>query len=558
MLTVFSIGAEIPDCQVCVVGAGPVGIALALACEERGMSVLVLESGREQPEGFSAALTAGHRVNPVRHATPEIAICRGLGGTSRWWGGRCVPFDDVDLAARPHVAEAAWPITHEEVSRWYSAAAEFFGIGSARFVAEYQPRRELGNICFDQLERWAPEINAGVRHRLQLARSSRVTVMLGATVTEIGLSPDGCRVSGLTLADAEGKVRIEPQNVVLACGGLETTRLLLSEQQRRPDAFGGPGGSLGRYYMGHISGKIADLVLSDPSAAAEHDFFVDTGAFVRRRLTLTPEAQMRERLLNIAFWADNPPFHRSAHRKGVLSLVWLALAIVPMGRLLASEAIRVGHVGPRPHRWARHVWNVLGSPFATLADIAAIVRARFLSLPRKPGFLMRDRGGRYALHYHAEHAPNHLSSVKLSTASDALGLPFLDIDLQYTERDARSVLRAHEVLDSALRAVGLGKLEYHCAPAQARIASILQQACDGFHQIGTTRMGATPAEGVVDANCRVHGVENLFIASSSVFPTSGQASPTFVAVALALRLAGHLFQTIGARSRKGMTEGAVV
>jgi choline dehydrogenase-like flavoprotein len=558
MLTAFSIGAPIPECQVCVVGAGPVGIALALACQEHGMSVLVLESGREQPEEFSAALTAGHRVNPVRHATPEIAICRGLGGTSRWWGGRCVPFDDVDFAARPHVAEAAWPITHEEVSRWYSAAAEFFGIGSARFVAELQPGTELGNIFFDQLERWTPEINAGVRHRLQLARSSRITVMLGATVTEIGLSPDGRHVSWLTLGNAEGKVRIEPENVVLACGGLETTRLLLREQQRRPDAFGGAGGSLGRYYMGHISGKIADLVLSDPTTAAAHDFFLDTGVFVRRRLTLTPEAQMRERLFNIAFWADNPPFHGSGHRKGVLSLVWLALAIVPIGRLLASEAIRVGHVGPRPHRWARHLWNVLGSPFATLADIAAIVRARFLSSPRKPGFLMRDHGGRYALHYHAEHAPNHLSRVKLSTASDALGLPFLDIDLQYTERDARSVLRAHEVLDTALRAAGYGKLEYHCAAAQARLASILQQACDGFHQIGTTRMGAIPAEGVVDANCRVHGVENLFIASSSVFPTSGQASPTFVAVALALRLAGHLFQTIGARSRKATTEGAVV
>jgi choline dehydrogenase-like flavoprotein len=557
MLTAFSIREAIPDCQVCVVGAGPVGIALALACEERGMSVLLLESGREQPEEFSAALTAGHRVDRARHATPEIAVCRGLGGTSRWWGGRCVPFDDIDFAIRPQFAEAAWPIAHEELSRWYPPAAEFFGIGSARFVVEDEPRRKLSNIRFDQLERWAPEIDVGRRHRLRLAGSSRITVMLGATVTEIGLSQDGRRVSSLTLADAEGRVLIEPQSVVLACGGLETTRLLLWEQQRQPDAFGGPGGSLGRYYMGHISGKIADLILSDTTAAAAHDFFLDTGAFARRRFTLAPEAQLREQVLNIAFWTDNQPFHRPEHRKGVLSLVWLALAIVPLGRLLVSEGVRVSHVGPRPHNWARHMWNVLGSPFATLADIVAIVRARFLSSPRKPGFLMRDRRGCYALHFHSEHAPNRLSRVKLSTARDALGLPFLHIDLAYTERDARSVLRAHEVLDNALRAAGVGRLEFYHPQSEARLASVLQQARDGFHQIGTTRMAATSADGVVDTNCRVHGVENLFIASSSVFPSSGQASPTFAAVALALRLAGHLSQSIGVRSRKATTERAV-
>jgi choline dehydrogenase-like flavoprotein len=546
MLMTFSSRAEIPDRDVCVVGAGPVGIALALACEELGLSVLLLESGREELDPFPAALTAGHIVDPAHHATPEVAICRRLGGTSRWWGGRCVPFDDIDFAARPHVADAGWPITHDEISRWYPGAAEFFGIGPARFVAAVEPWTGLGDVRFDQLERWTPELDAGVRHRMRLAGSSQIAVMLSATVTKIDFSEDGRRVMALTLEDAERKVRIKPARVVLACGGLETTRLLLSGQLRRPDAFGGRDGPLGRGYMGHISGKIADLILSDPGAAAAHDFFLDDGAFVRRRFTIAPETQLRERLLNVAFWADNKPFHRPDHRKGVLSLVWLALAIAPIGRLLASEAIRISHVGPRPHRWMRHAWNVLRSPFATFADILAILRARFLSSPRKPGFLLRDRGGRYALHYHSEHAPSSLSRVKLATAQDALGLPFLHIELGYDERDAKSVLRAHEVLDNALRRAGLGKLEYHEPLPQARLASILQQATDGFHQIGTTRMGVTPADGVVDTDCHVHGVENLFVASSSVFPSSGQASPTFVAVALALRLAAHLSRTIGA------------
>jgi choline dehydrogenase-like flavoprotein len=539
MLTSFARQDSIPNCDICVVGAGPVGIALALACERNGRSVLVLESGHEQPDRFAATLTAGHVVDAGRHAAPDIAICRGLGGTSRWWGGRCVPLDDVDFAKRPHLPDAAWPIAHQEISRWYEAAACFFGIDPSRFTAAPAPLAAFGDVRCDQFERWAPEIDAGRKHRSQLAKSRCVTVMMGATVTELLLAEDGRRVVGLTLGDTNRTVRIAPRRVVLASGGLETTRLLLRAQQMRPSLFGGHDGPLGRGYMGHISGKIADLVLADPKAVAAYDFFMDEGVFARRRFTLKPEAQLRDSLLNIAFWIDNPPFYQFGHRNGVLSLVWLALTIAPLGRLLVSEGVRVSHVGPAPHRWASHLWNVMRSPLSTLREIAVISRARLLSTPRRPGFLLTSSDGRYALHYHAEQAPTRASRIRLCDRKDALGLPFLDIDLRYTETDARSVLQAHELLDRSLRQSGLGRLEYR-VPAEARIASILQQASDGYHQIGTTRMGLRPEDSVVDAECRVHGVDNLYVSSSSVFPTSGQANPTFAAVALALRLAAHL------------------
>ncbi|MFB9265475.1 GMC oxidoreductase [Bradyrhizobium erythrophlei] len=534
-----------------MVGAGPVGIALALACERHGLSVLVLESGHEQPDRLAATLTAGHVVNVRHHAAADIAMCRGLGGTSRWWGGRCVPFDDVDFARRPHLPGSAWPIPHQEIARWYEEAAVFFGIEPARFANAVAPWAEFGDVRCDRLERWTPEIDAGRRHRSQLAESQRVTVLLGATVTELHFAKHCDRVAALTVGDTKSKVRIEPPRVVLACGGLETTRLLLQAQQGRPHLFGGRDGPLGCGYMGHISGKIADLILADPSSAGVHDFFLDEGVFARRRFTLKAEAQMREELLNIAFWADNPPFHLPGHGNGLLSLVWMALAIAPIGRLLVAEGVRVSHVGPRPHRWARHAWNVLRSPVSTLREITAVLRARLLSSPRRPGFLVRSSDGRYALHYHAEHAPNDSSRLRLSDRRDTLGLPFLDIELLYAERDAQSVLRAHELLDRSLRRAGLGHLEYR-EPPEARITSILQQAADGYHQTGTTRMGMTPKDGVVDATCRVQGIDNLYISSSSVFPTSGQANPTFATVALAIRLATHL----AAELRKSSLEPA--
>lgn len=539
MLIPFSTAGNIPDCDVCIVGAGPVGIALALACERRGLSVLVIESGQEAPDRFAAALAAGHAVNAQHHAPTAIAMHRGFGGTSRWWGGRCVPLDDIDFTRRPHVSGPAWPIAHSDIVAWHEPAAEFFGIAAARFVAPAGPWNEFGDARCDQLERWTPEIDAGARHRAHLTASASITVLLGATVTELHLSEDGRRIDALTVADAHRRTVIKPERIALACGGLETTRLLLHAQQRRPELFGGTDGALGRGYMGHLSGKIADLVLADPTAVSVHDFFLDQNVFVRRRLTLKKEAQLRERLLNIAFWADNPPLFAAGHGNGVLSMAWLALAIPSVGRRLVAEGVRLNHVGPAPHQWLHHIGNVGRAPFSTAREIAAILHARLLSSPRKPGFLTKSRNGRYALHYMAEQAPNRESRVTLSSRSDALGLPFLDIDLRYTNADVQSALRAHDVLDRSLQQAGLGRLEYRDAP-DARPTRIMQQATDGYHQVGTTRMGLTAQDSVVDADCRVHGISNLYVSSSSVFPGSGQANPTFVAVALAMRLAAHL------------------
>ena len=364
MLTSFARHDTIPDCDVCVVGAGPVGIALALACERSGMSVLVLESGHEQPDPFAAALTAGHGVDAERHAAAGIAICRGLGGTSRWWGGRCVPLDDIDFAQRPHVPNAAWPIPHQEISRWYEAAASFFGIGPARFTAARASSATFGDVRSDQLERWTPEIDAGRRHRTQLANSRRITVMMGATVTELLLAEDGRRVIGLTLGDTNRTVHIAPRRVVLACGGLETTRLLLRAQQQRPSLFGGRDGPLGRGYMGHASGKIADLVLADPAAATAYDFFVDDGVYARRRFTLKPEAQA----------AGQTPQHRVLDRQSPLP------PIRPSQRSPVARLARARHradrptacVGRRSGKPCRAGAAPVGQPFMERDAIAAV------------------------------------------------------------------------------------------------------------------------------------------------------------------------------------------
>lgn len=114
-----------------------------------------------------------------------------------------------------------------------------------------------------------------------------------------------------------------------------------------------------------------------------------------------------------------------------------------------------------------------------------------------------------------------------------------EISYGFEEVDVDSVIRTHEVLDTWLRKTGCGSLRYWF-PKEQLPGRVLDQGRDGLHQVGTTRIGSSPAEGVVDGSLKVWGTRNLYVCASSAFPTSGQANPTFLLVAFALRLAEHL------------------
>lgn len=533
--------APVPD--VCIVGAGPVGIATALGCAERGLKVLLLESGGQKDDRRVAALSRAQLSNPARHAPMSVAVRRALGGTSAWWGGRCVPFDPIDFEVRPWVDNARWPVDFSALKPWLIEATDFFACGPAEYESGITPWR-LEDAAFSHLERWAPTRDAFQLHGRRLAELG-VKVLTHATVTDIRTDDASGAVTGLAVSSRDGPRVLKARHYVIACGGLETTRLLLNAQKTRPHLFGGPDGPLGRYYAGHISGKIADLVFNDSDDARHADFFLDRGVFARRRFTLPAGVQWREALLNTAFWIDNPPFHNPAHGNGALSLIWMALAIPPIGRSVLSDGVRLSHVGPRPHAWAAHLRNVFRAPLRVIRDVLGMLRMRLLDRPQRPGFLIHSSDGRYALHYHSEQTPYEASRVHLTDETDDAGVFRLHIDLRFREEDAERIVRAHEVLDRALRTAQVGHLVFK-ATGDERVTSVMEQAADGFHQTGLTRMSDDPTKGVVDADCAVHGIGNLNIASSSVFPTSGQANPTLLAVALGLRLAARLAKLGGA------------
>lgn len=531
---------------VCVVGSGPVGLAMAVDLARRGIDVLLLESGGKTANGAVQALSAAHIVDPDRHDDMGIAVSRQLGGSSNLWGGRCIPFDPIDFESRDYVP-TLWPIGASDLAPYWERAVAATASGAPVYSADTPLVPPDGIFSDTALERW---VNIQATQDVfadEIANNPHLHVRTLATMTQIHVDDTG-RVEAIDIAHSlSGEtVKVPITHLVIAAGGIESARLLLSAQRQNENLFGGSEGALGRYYMGHVIGEIADVVFRSPATAEAMDFYVDShGSYVRRRFVPSARVQRDHRLLNSAFWPVVPPVADLRHRSSILSAVYLTLAFGPVGRLIVAEAIRRRHVRDKPQDVLAHFGNMMTGLPSAIAFAANFFRKRFGGPQRLPGFFIHNKANRYGLAYHSEQLPNRESRVWLDGGTDRLGMPKLAIDLRFLPEDAASIVRTHELLGDWLEKHELGQIEYRC-PLDQREEAVLRLAAHGTHQIGLTRMGTNRMDAVVDAHLSTFDVPNLYVASCSVLPTSGQANPTLTAIALSLRLADRLASGIAA------------
>jgi choline dehydrogenase-like flavoprotein len=364
-----------------------------------------------------------------------------------------------------------------------------------------------------------------------------ISLLCGAMVTDLSLNPGATAATRAHIMLGGRSSAVTARRFAIAGGGLKSTRLLLSIQRRHADLFGGADGPLGRAYAGHLTGSIANIVLTSPQDFAHLDLRLDNGTYVRRRFTISAAAQTEHRLLNTAFYLGNPPYHDYQHRSGTLSALFLAMRLPVLGRRLASAETHNRNRGAGWRTFPRHAGNSARQPVRTVRDLTGIVRRRLVDDLRMNVFVVPNARGVYALQFHAEQTCHPDNRVDVIDRRSTDGLAGVQVSFQYSAQDIDSVVRAHELLDDRLRATGRGYLSYH---QTSRHAAVHAQAGDGFHQIGSTRMSDDLSTGVVDKDCKVHRLSNVYVASSSVFPTAGEANPTFAAVCLAVRLAHHL------------------
>lgn len=488
--------------DVCIVGAGAAGLVLAHDLVHRGRSVVVVEGGGvDGPRHNVEVVGKPHRGSAEGHAL-------ALGGTTTLWGGQLWPWEPYEFQARPHVA--AWPIGYGDVAPFYDRALRVMGVPPSPFDA--RPARARG-IALPHLdpERFAYKYSkwAGWRFRnlgrtlgRDLRKRSDVDVIVGERAVEIRTR--GTTVTGIHTQGGGGGRTLQACSYVLAGGVLGTVRLLL--------ASGGLGGAgwLGRGFMDHLSVRMGRFEPYDTRGFAKAFApFYEGGILHTPRIIAQPGLVESENMMGVyGHWeAERPP-------DSGLSLVREGLRALQAGRPSVPSLDAVGRV---------------------LADLPSAVRIAYgISVRRRRPFARRTR---FHLRVDVEQPPESV----LALASDAAppGDERLVLDWRVTEKERQSACRFADLLAGEFDRLGVGTFDPLSDPFGDG-AGWGDRVADAYHMMGGTRMSVEPQDGVVNTDTRVHGVENLYVASASVFPSGGMANPTLTIMALALRLGHHL------------------
>jgi choline dehydrogenase-like flavoprotein len=533
--------------EVAIVGGGPVGIAVAIRLAGRAGRIVLIEAGGTQ---FKPADNLNYfraeRVDDARHGPTELNRRRMLGGTSSVWGGRCIPFDPEDFG--PTQDRPGWPIAFAEFKAYVADALEFLDAGSPEFSATAAlPNQPVpsgsysSDLVLDRIERYSKPTNAWGKWRDHLARLQDLTVIHGATCTEVLTDAEGSRVMALELMTvSRRRHRVVAGTIVLACGGLETPRLLLASRRTHTRGLGNGRDLVGRFYMAHLVSSAENagfLRFTEAATARAFDFnkTIDE-VYSRRMVLLSPEARRREGLPNIVFRPNRLPIDNASHRDSVLSAMFLVRSLLIPAEYARSLTAKQGSF-PTLHAWREHIGNIVaGIPDLTQFGLKWVTQ-RILAKRKLPSVFLYRRDGKYPLEFNAEQMPSWDSRVTLGSETDSLGMPRLVVQWRYQNAELDAICRAYRVLASAVAQSGLGevKLEPDLLESVQRV--LVPQ---GGHHIGTVRMGAGESAGVIDPNGEVWGCHGLFVAGTAVLPTSGFANPTLTAVALAFRLAEYL------------------
>ena len=454
--------------DVCIAGSGPAGMTLALALAEKGKDVLLLEGGGTEFSNRSQDLYIGE-ITADHYFPLDDARLRFLGGTSNMWRGRCRPLDAIDFAYKDYCPEAHWPIDRQDLDPYLARARDILDIGGTFDDEVLSPT--IQRLTF--LEPDLPT-RFGDKYEATLRESQWIVVALETSL--IGVEIEGARVAGFRVRDFEGHNRtVWAEAFVLACGGIENSRLLLHFNAETEGRLVPEARTLGRYWMEHPHTEFGAVVFPSRSNGR------------RPYWGLTPERMRELGVLNCALRPGPPITH-----EGVRELAYD----------LACTAPRLGE-------W---VWRQTGREL--------LCEARRLRAA-------------------SEEEPKFDSYIALSeTQRDAFGIPSVELHWRKSTRDVDTVRQAALEFGSLLARQGVGRV--HLADWVLEGGPWPEDTIGGYHHMGGTRMSVSAAEGIVTPELRLWGVDNMYVAGSSVFPSGGHANPTLTIVQLSLRLADHL------------------
>ncbi len=527
-------------CQVCIIGSGAAGITLALELGKEKLDVVLVTGGKYEQSDSNRMLHEGTTDPRDSHEPLEENRHRAFGGATKRWGGRLVPFDSIDFESRSYMALSGWPIPYRLVANCYPRAMELCETVPDEFRKLSDPSQfdfpdTLGGGAIETTtrERWSVPTDFGVRYREALTRTDHIRVLLDYHAVDLRLNEDFNRLDSIPLKSRSGRpLQVFADVFILATGGIENARLLLGARSQVETGIGNQCDMVGRCYMSHIAGTYGFLRLK--SANMEKPLFYrlakdEYGVYSRRRFRLSDQAQGDLDVGNVVGFPLRPDLSDPSHGDAVLSLLYY-------GEVSSRRNLKDL---PSWDMFARHASNcIFNHPMAWISAGKQLWLR--MQRPRLPFVLPYMSHAQDALFFQSEHAPNLESRLLLGREVDEFGMPRIQARIRFSDFDRLTVIEFYRQLDRSLRLAELGALEYDKAVLENYLGRILSRFNSFAHQMGTTRMSTDPKSGVVDSNCKVHSIRNLYVSGGSVFPASGHANPTLTIIALSLRLADDL------------------
>lgn len=494
--------------DLCIVGAGAAGITLALEWQGSPHRVVLLESGGleydDRVQELLRGSTSGQPYYPLKSTRLSY-----FGGTTGHWGGFCSVLDSIDFSRRDWVPESGWPFALDELIPFYQRAHDYLDLGPYDYSPEHWQQRKAGfetlpfkpGPVFDKLWRFSPPTRYGTKYRSAVTDSRNIALYTYATVVDLKAHSGLDAVQELTVRNFTGKTcRVQARYFVLACSTVQNVRLLLASNTQIPAGLGNQHDQVGRCFMEHLEIKSAELRLDRPRRV---DFYLPNRV-ARAELAIAGSAQRENRMLNAT--ASLVPLTVARKLKPVIE-TWSSEDPRESERIL-RENQKEARVGPLSRLFASG--------------------------------LHQD----FEMYTRMEQAPNPDSRVTLTAERDELGLPRVNLNWVLTPLEKHSLRSLYRLIGEQFGAANLGRV---------RLLPYLEDPADdswpgftsgGWHHLGATRMSHDPSRGVVDPNCQVFGLNNLFVAGASCFPTAGAVNPTLTLVALSIRLSDHLKQSI--------------
>lgn len=490
--------------DICIVGAGAAGITLALQFLNTRVKVILLEGGGFEYEPAMQDLYRGKNAG-LPYYSLESSRLHYFGGTTGHWAGYCSEYDEIDFTKRDWVPDSGWPLSRTDLDPYYQKASDILELqtsmpdaGTMKSSLPFDT-----NVLRNKMWYFSPPVRFGKKYRNAIVNAENIILYTYANVTNIVANDTVSSVTELTVKNLAGKEhRVRAKKFVLACCAIQNARLLLASNRQAKKGLGNDYELVGRHFMEHLEMNAADLFLPRPLSLDLYrlQFFYTKS---RAELALTEIRQRELQVLNGT----------------------VALDPVEVKEEKGGTGENAGGGDTRQ------------DPAASLKGWEEAEKYYESGKYLKENF---NRTRQFMFFARMEQSPNPSSRIILDTERDALGMPRVVLDWKLTSLEKRSYRKLIETIGVACGITGTGRVRLHEWLHDENDVSWPEHLAGGWHHMGTTRMHVNNKAGVVNENCKVHGIDNLYIAGSSCFPTAGSANPTYTIVAMTLRLADHL------------------